>query len=84
MVFRQIVLSYCVAGVNRSPFVVVWWLVKYHNVGPEKAWDLVRKRRDVGVCWINQTLGGPVNVVDGERCVKQKWFEELKLKFSKT
>jgi len=83
------IFVHCVAGVNRSPFVVVWWLVKYHSIRPHDAWDIVRKRRDAGVNWTNQTLGGPVVQTlpnaGGEGPVampkKQKWFDELLRRF---
>ena len=58
------IFVHCVAGVNRSPFVVAWWLVKYHGFSASDAWDLVRKRRDVGVHWENMTMGGPISEVE--------------------
>ncbi len=54
------IFVHCVAGVNRSPMVVVWWLLKYHNFTVKDAWDLVRRRRDLGVQWSNITLGGAI------------------------
>lgn len=57
---RVKILVHCVAGVNRSAFVVVWWLVKYHGLFLKDAWNLVVERRDSGVNWLNQTLGGEV------------------------
>lgn len=52
------VFVHCVAGVNRSPMVAVWWLVKYHGLHLRDAWDLVRKRRDSGAHWKDVALGG--------------------------
>jgi hypothetical protein len=84
------IFVHCVAGVNRSPFVVVWWLVKHQNVLPETAWDLVRKRRDAGVNWTNITLGGPlvksgneeelasIANLEAKKGPKVNWFKELK------
>lgn len=54
------VLVHCVAGVNRSAFVVVWWLVKYHKLYLKEAWNLVVERRDRGVGWQDITLGGSI------------------------
>mmetsp|Transcript_21027 Transcript_21027/g.34307 ORF Transcript_21027/g.34307 Transcript_21027/m.34307 type:complete len:767 (-) Transcript_21027:2525-4825(-) len=52
------VFVHCVAGVNRSPMCVVWWLCRYHGLHIRDAWDLVRTRRDIGAHWTNVTLGG--------------------------
>eukprot|EP00511_Aplanochytrium_stocchinoi_P010115 CAMPEP_0204862662 /NCGR_PEP_ID=MMETSP1348-20121228/2714_1 /ASSEMBLY_ACC=CAM_ASM_000700 /TAXON_ID=215587 /ORGANISM="Aplanochytrium stocchinoi, Strain GSBS06" /LENGTH=584 /DNA_ID=CAMNT_0052012725 /DNA_START=425 /DNA_END=2179 /DNA_ORIENTATION=- len=52
------VFVHCVAGVNRSPFVVVWWMVRYHGIHLLDAWELVRRRRDSGARWTDITLGG--------------------------
>jgi len=52
------ILVHCVAGVNRSPMCVVWWLARYHGVHIKDAWDLVRSRRDQGAFWKDVTLGG--------------------------
>lgn len=52
------IFVHCVAGVNRSPFVVIWWLVKYCGFSVEESWEMVRNRRDVGVAWKDETLGG--------------------------
>ena len=52
------ILVHCVAGVNRSPMCVVWWLVRFHGVSVRDAWDLIRTRRDIGANWKNVTLGG--------------------------
>jgi len=52
------IFVHCVAGVNRSPMVVVWWLCKYHGLKLRDAWELVRKRRDSGAHWDGVTLGG--------------------------
>ncbi len=54
------IFVHCVAGVNRSPMVVVWWLAKYHGFSVHEAWDLVRKRRDTGAQWKGIALGGAV------------------------
>jgi len=85
------IFVHCVAGLNRSPFVVVWWLAKFHSIPVEKAWEIVRKRRDVGVCWADKTLGGPVLLPDEvlpessekKPCSKQRWFEEAQKRFAK-
>ncbi|GBG25920.1 Dual specificity protein phosphatase 1B [Hondaea fermentalgiana] len=53
------IFVHCVAGVNRSPMCVVWWLCKYHGVRIRDAWELVRRRRDQGAHWTDVTLGGP-------------------------
>mmetsp|Transcript_423 Transcript_423/g.620 ORF Transcript_423/g.620 Transcript_423/m.620 type:complete len:988 (-) Transcript_423:444-3407(-) len=53
------IFVHCVAGVNRSPMSVVWWLCKYHGLRIRDAWELVRKRRDQGAHWTDVTLGGP-------------------------
>lgn len=55
------IFVHCVAGVNRSPMVVVWWLAKYHGFSVKDAWDLVRNRRDAGAQWSGITLGGAVS-----------------------
>lgn len=52
------IFVHCVAGVNRSPMVVVWWLCRYHGLHLRDAWDLVRMRRDSGAHWKDVTLGG--------------------------
>ena len=52
------IFVHCVAGVNRSAFVVVWWLVKYHSMSMEQAWELVTTRRDQGANWNGVCLGG--------------------------
>jgi protein-tyrosine phosphatase len=36
---------HCVGGLNRSPFTAVYWLVHYHGVAVDTAWDTVRARR---------------------------------------
>lgn len=73
------IFVHCVAGVNRSPFVIVWWLVKYHHQKCSSAWDLVRKRRDVGACWQDQTLGGPMFVggLINDANPKKAWYESM-------
>ena len=73
------IFVHCVAGVNRSPFVVVWWLVKYKRQNCHQAWDLVRKRRDVGVMWEDQTLGGSMfsEGVIKEASPKKLWYENM-------
>lgn len=40
--------------------MVVWWLVRNHSLYLSDAWNLVRKRRDLGANWNNVTLGGEV------------------------
>ncbi len=52
------IFVHCVAGVNRSPMAVVWWLARYHGVAVRDAWELVRSRRDSGAFWKCVTLGG--------------------------
>lgn len=71
------VFVHCVAGVNRSPFVVVWWLVKFHHVHPQYAYDLVRVRRDLGVNWDNQTLGGLLLHPALPARSRKRWWDQL-------
>jgi hypothetical protein len=68
------VFCHCVAGVNRSPFVVAWWLTKYRGFSSQDAWALVRKRRDDGVAWKDQSMGGCHTVADNG---KKAWYEAL-------
>lgn len=70
------IFVHCVAGVNRSPFVVVWWLVKMHNIHPNFAYDLVRIRRDLAVGWRDETLGGSLVEQRAEKS-RRKWFEAM-------
>lgn len=65
------VLIHCVAGVNRSAFVVVWWLVKHHKLELKNAWNLVVKRRDSAVSWKDITLGGRITPE------KERFFEQI-------
>ena len=74
------ILIHCVAGVHRSPMVVVWWMVKYHGWIPEQAWTLVRERRDASCVvnpatnqtWKDVTLGG--GYLSGK---KKLWFNAI-------
>jgi len=70
------IFVHCVAGVNRSPMVVVWWMCKHHRWRPRDAWDFVRERRDQGVGWTDATLKGTAGM--GER---REWYEALALAF---
>jgi len=49
---------HCVAGVNRSAMVVVWWMVKYRAWNLREAWGTVCRIRDDSCKWRNNTLGG--------------------------
>ena len=74
------VYVHCVAGVHRSPMVVVWWMVTYHNFDFAEAWDLVRLRRDKScvvdaakqTTWTDITVGG--SFYSG---IKRKWYTFL-------
>ncbi len=74
------IFVHCVAGVNRSPMAVVWWLARYHGVAVRDAWELVRSRRDLGAFWKGVTLGGEAppegyvpNVDEIERAALRKY-----------
>jgi hypothetical protein len=74
------IFVHCVAGVHRSPMVIVWWMVKYHGWIPDHAWRVIRQRRDLSCIinpatnetWKNVTLGG--NHVNSR---KKLWYDAI-------
>jgi predicted protein tyrosine phosphatase len=46
---NESVLVHCFAGISRSPTIVIAYLIKYHNLKFEEAFDFVRKQR-IQIC----------------------------------
>lgn len=66
---------HCFGGLNRSTFTAVVWLVKYHGISPDHAWNCMLDRRRPQCKEERPPLNG---IVNGKFTGKMQWRDALK------
>ena len=69
------VFLHCFGGLNRSTFTAVFWLVKYHGISPDQAWNCMLDRRRAQCKQERPPLNGFVN---GKLTGKMQWRDALR------